>query len=693
MNAQTLVEKIATRHAAPGRLKPGQSAFAGDFINIRPKHIMTHDNTSAVMKKFHSIFEQVGGANEHSGSPGAGGGGGTAVAAPTPTATQPRVFNPRQPVFAIDHDIQNTTPENLGKYAKIEQFADAHGIDFYPAGTGISHQVIVEYGYATPGSMVVGSDSHSNLYGAVSALGTPVVRTDAACIWATGQTWWQVPQVARVKLTGRLQPGVVGKDIIIALCGVFNHDEVLNMAVEFVGDGIDQLTMDQRMTIANMTTEWGALAGVFPFDEILRDYLYGRADFLSRRSEAGAVDNASGSEPRYTRDDVDRWFAERLAPDADAHYAVDLTLDLSTVIPHVSGPDHVKVMHALPEIEKQKKRINKAYLLSCVNARLEDLREAAGIVKGKKVADGVEFYVAAASSNVQQQAEEDGTWKTLTDAGAIPLPSGCGPCIGLGRGTLEPGEVAISATNRNFKGRMGSRDAEAYLASPAVVAASAIAGYICAPTRFDSVEPTHSVNVHGRARRAKEAADIVEGFPSKVTGRALWLPIDNLNTDGIYSGTMTYRDNVTEDEMKSAAMANYDPKFNDIARPGDIIVSGQNFGTGSSREQAATCLKLRGIPCVIAYSFSETYKRNAFNNGFICLESPELVDEFRSRFEGSSEATVTGPEITVDFESAVVECDGRSFDISPLSAVAQELVVAGGAEALVADRLAASRGG
>jgi len=692
MSAQTLVEKIATRHAAPGSLKPGQLAYAGDFINIRPKHIMTHDNTSAVMKKFHSIFEQSRAASGGDAEPPTDGGGGAATAVAPATATKPAVFNPRQPVFAIDHDIQNTSPENLGKYAKIEQFANEHGIDFYPAGTGISHQVMVEYGYATPGSMVVGSDSHSNLYGAVSALGTPVVRTDAACIWATGQTWWQVPQVARVKLTGRLQPGVVGKDVIIALCGVFNHDEVLNMAVEFAGDGIDQLTMDQRMTIANMTTEWGALAGVFPFDEVLRDYLYGRADFLSRRSEAGAVDNASGSEPRYTRDDVDQWFDERLEPDKDAHYTVDLTLDLSTVIPHVSGPDHVRVMHALPEIEKQKKAINKAYLLSCVNARLEDLREAAGIVKGKNVADGVEFYVAAASSNVQQQAEEDGTWQTLTEAGAIPLPSGCGPCIGLGRGTLEPGEVAISATNRNFKGRMGSRDAEAYLGSPAVVAASAIAGYICAPTPFDSVEPKHSVEVHGRAKRPKEASDIVEGFPSRITGRALWLPIDNLNTDGIYSGTMTYRDDVTEEEMKAAAMANYDPQFNDIAEEGDIIVAGQNFGTGSSREQAATCLKLRGIPCVIAYSFSETYKRNAFNNGFICLESPELVEHFRRTFADRDEATITGPEITVDFENATVECDGQHCDISPLSAVAQELVVAGGAEALVAQHLAGQPG-
>ena len=231
----TLVEKIAARHA--DGLPSSAVVRSGDFISIRPRHVMTHDNTGAVIPK----FKQIG-------------------------AT--KIADPAQPVFAIDHDIQNTSPENLAKYAKIETFAREHGIDFYPAGTGISHQVMVEQGYVVPGSMVVASDSHSNLYGAMAALGTPVVRTDAASIWATGVTWWQVPPVAKVVLNGKLSPGVVGKDVIIALCGLFNKDEVLNHAVEFVGDGVATLPMSARMTVANMTTEWGALAGVFPFDEI-----------------------------------------------------------------------------------------------------------------------------------------------------------------------------------------------------------------------------------------------------------------------------------------------------------------------------------------------------------------------------------------------------------------------------------------
>jgi homoaconitate hydratase len=654
---QTLIEKIASAHAAG----PRRRAWAGDFIAIRPKHVMTHDNTSAVMSKFKAI-----GAS--------------------------RIFDPRQPVIAIDHDIQNTSPENLGKYAKIEAFARQHKIDFYPAGTGISHQVMVEYGYVTPGSMVVGSDSHSNLYGAVCALGTPVVRTDAASLWATGETWWQVPPVARVHLTGRLAPGVVGKDVIIALCGLFNQDEVLNMAVEFTADdgAMAQLSMDQRMSIANMTTEWGALAGAFPFDAVLRDYLHGRADFLAERCRRGAVDNASGAAPRFTRADVDRWWSQRIAADPGAHYAVDLTLDLSTVIPHVSGPDEVKVMRSLPDIEKERVRIDKAYLLSCVNARLEDLAAAAEVVRGRRVAEHVEFYVAAASANVQAEAERLGHWKTLLDAGAIPLPSGCGPCIGLGTGTLEPGEVAISATNRNFKGRMGSRDAKAYLASPAVVAASAVAGHICSPVPFKERAARIEVRVHPEPPRPPEAVEIIEGFPRMLKSRALWLPVDNLNTDGIYAGTLTYRDDVSEEEMAAAAMANYDPGFQKVARRGDVIVAGSNFGTGSSREQAATCLKLRGIPCVIAASFSETYKRNAFNNGFIVFECPALVEFLRQTCRGRSERTIVGPELTVSFEDSTITCQERRFPFPPLSPVAQELVVAGGAEEVVKRRMAAT---
>ncbi len=343
-------------------------------------------------------------------------------------------------------------------------------------------------------------------------------------------------------------------------------------------------------------------------------------------------------------------------------------------------------------------KIDKAYLLSCVNARLEDLAEAARVLQGRRVADGVEFYLAAASAEVQKEAEAAGIWKALVDAGAIPLPSGCGPCIGLGRGTLEPGEVCISATNRNFKGRMGSREAQAYLGSPAVIAASAAAGYICSPTAFDQVELRFSVTVHDQPApapapgTAPAQVEIVDGFPESVSGRALLLPVDNLNTDGIYSSKLTYRDDVTPAEMAAASFGNYDPRFNDLAAEGDIVVAGRNFGSGSSREQAATCLVHRGIRCVIAASFSQTYKRNAFNNGFLVIDSPQLYDALHGRFGDSVDATIPGPTIAIDFPSSRITLDGERYPFSPLSTVAQELIVAGGAENLVRQRLAAASG-
>src|SRR5437899_1051531 len=331
----TLVEKIAAGHA--DGLPKGTVVRAGDFVSIRPRHVMTHDNTGAVIPK----FKQIG-------------------------AT--KIADPAQPVFAIDHDIQNTTPKNLEKYAKIEAFAAEHGIDFYPAGTGISHQVMVEQGYVVPGALVVASDSHSNLYGAIAALGTPVVRTDAASIWATGVTWWQVLPVAKLVLKGRLSPGVVGKDVIIALCGLFNKDEVLNHAVEFVGDGVSNLSMDARMTIANMTTEWGALAGVFPFDQITVNYLRSRVPEFTNPKRPGRRGPKSRS--GYTNADIDAWWKNRneFSADPDAEYAIELELDLATVVPHVSVPNEVKTMASLPATQQKLVPIQKDYFLSCVNA-------------------------------------------------------------------------------------------------------------------------------------------------------------------------------------------------------------------------------------------------------------------------------------------------------------------------------------
>ena len=643
---QTVVEKVSQSHMTEG---PSRPLRAGDFLSIRPDYVMTHDNTSAVMRKFKAI-----GARQ--------------------------VHDPRQPVFTADHDIQNRDQANLAKYRSMESFADEHGIDFYPPGTGIGHQIMVEQGYVLPGTFVVASDSHSNMYGALGAIGTPVVRTDAAAIWATGEFWWQIPRTVQVVLEGTLAPGVTGKDVIVTLCGLYNREEVLNAAVEFTGPGVASLSLDARLSIANMSTEWGALVGWFPVDEITLAYLEAR----NRELRAQGVS-------RIPEEQFAAWRENPAAPDADAIYAARIVLDLAEVTPHVSGPDTVQVMQSVAAIAKKKIAIQKAYLVSCVNSRFEDLEAAAHVLQGRTVANGVQFYVAAASRAVQQEAEKRGIWQTFLAAGAQPLPSGCGPCIGLGTGLLEAGEVGISATNRNFKGRMGSRDAQCYLGSPEVVAASAIAGYICGPGQAQDRRLTRRFEEFPQPPASAEKVEILPGFPARVHGRLVFLPQDNLNTDGIYGKDYTYREDMTPEMMARVVMENYDPQFSGRTAQGDVVVGGFNFGTGSSREQAVTALKCKGIPLVIAGSFSQTYLRNAFNNGFLCIEAPELVNRLRPKFAGAvarkEKTIIPGDAIEVNFATSTIQYDGQEFAFPALGSVPQSLVIADGVENLVSRKL------
>ncbi|KAF2770735.1 homoaconitase [Teratosphaeria nubilosa] len=666
---QTLTEKIVQRYSQG--LPAGKFVKSGDYVTLSPHHCMTHDNSWPVATKFMSI-----GAC--------------------------KIHDPHQIVMTLDHDVQNKSEKNLKKYEQIEQFAKSQGVDFYPAGRGIGHQIMVEEGYAWPGTMAVASDSHSNMYGGVGCLGTPVVRTDAASIWATGRTWWQIPPIARVNFTGILPEGVTGKDVIVALCGLFNNDEVLNHAIEFTGDAgaMRSLPVDDRLAIANMTTEWGALSGLFPIDDVLKGWLRWRATEASMYQ--APTQTATLTSERFTHQRIDELLANPVAADKAATYAKELYLDLSTLSPYVSGPNSVKVATPLAELEDQDIKVNKAYLVSCTNSRRSDIAAAARVFKnaadadGKvpRIAEGVNFYIAAASIPEQQAAEEQGDWQALIDAGAQVLPSGCGPCIGLGTGLLEPGEVGISASNRNFKGRMGSTYAKAYLGSPEVVAASALQGKIAGPGWYEKPEGWAGVNkgegdgirdedrvmtiedALGKLVKDAEAAvqrseeivretategspatalplksaksdepatltEILPGFPEKVTGEIVWCNADNVNTDAIYPGKYTYDDAFSSDPTKMATvtMENYDKDFAKIAKAGDILVSGFNFGCGSSREQAATAILAKGIPLVVAGSFGNIFSRNSINNALMGVEVPKLISRLRTVFSPSASTT------------------------------------------------------
>ncbi|KAJ3914755.1 homoaconitase [Lentinula edodes] len=664
---QTVIEKVVERYTVG--LPQGHTVQAGDYVMIRPEHVMTHDNTGPVISKFKSI-------------------GATSI------------HNHRQPVFTLDHDVQNLSPANLQKYSKIESFARQNHIDFYPAGRGIGHQILIEEGYAFPYTLTVASDSHSNMYGGVGCVGTPIVRTDAAALWATGKTWWQVPRMIRVELKGRLRAGVTGKDVIVALCGAFGKDEVLNGAVEFCGEGVESLTVEERLTIANMTTEWGALSGVFPVDRMLVDYYDGVVDKLERRTFGGKGIPPPPEHPRLNRTRVDslrQTNSTSFASDPAATYALRLSFDLSSLVPHVSGPNSVKIATPLPKLEDKSVQVNKAYLVSCTNSRVGDLKSAADVFRGYEtpsssaspvsasaspdvstikhhVHPSVQFYIAAASSVVQAESEARGDWDVLVRAGAKVLPAGCGPCIGLGVGLLEEGEVGISATNRNYKGRMGHPNAQAYLASPSVVTASAIQGIICGPESLSSLrsegkdldlEPKYNIVESPSLKSTTSSAlaestttnstsiEIIPPFPTQINGPILFLPADNVSTDAIYPGKYTYQDSMSRSQMGEVVLENYsqnasgstpsttpstsssttsnaNPNSTTISAP--LLISGFNFGTGSSREQAATSLLAAGVPLVVAGSFGDIFKRNAINNGLICLECPSLVDYLTSTY-------------------------------------------------------------
>lgn len=660
-------------------LAPGKKVHAGDYVTLSPHRCMTHDNSWPVALKFMSI-------------------GAT------------RLHDNKQVVMTLDHDVQNKSETNLKKYRQIEDFAARHGVDFYPAGRGIGHQIMVEEGYAWPGTVTVASDSHSNMYGGIGCLGTPVVRTDAASIWATGRTWWQIPPIAKVQFKGTLRPGVTGKDVIIGLCLTLSKNEVLNHAIEFTGskETMESIPIDHRLTIANMTTEWGALVGLFPVDNVLKKWL-----------------NPIKAEARGT--EINVLFENPLVADEGASYAKVVEFDLNSLQPLVAGPNSVKDGKPVAQLEAENIKVNKTYLVSCTNSRASDIKEAADVFRHAaaqkngiipKIAPGVHFYIAAASLPEQKIAEQRGDWQVLLEAGATTLPSGCGPCIGLGTGLLEPGEVGVSASNRNFKGRMGSTEAKAYLASPAVVAASALKGMIAGPEQYMSQRDqnftgaSYALSESGSESNEKTVkpatkspgngeellTQVLPGFPESISGEIVFCDADNINTDGIYPGKYTYQDGVTREQMARVCMENYDSRFADVAQSGDILVAGFNFGTGSSREQAATAILAKGIPLVVAASFSNIFSRNSINNALMGVEVPRLVQRLREAFGGKEDVVPTrrtGWTLTWDVRRSRVEVqegpEGEKWTqkVGELPPNVQEIIAKGGLEKWVKAQIGA----
>ena len=363
------------------------------------------------------------------------------------------VFDRAKIALVMDHFVPNKDIMSAQQSRECREFAKKHGIvHFYDVGNmGVEHALLPEKGLTAPGELIIGADSHTCTYGALGAFSTGVGSTDLAAGMATGKAWFKVPSAIKFVLRGKKAPWVSGKDLILHIIGMIGVDGALYKSMEFSGEGVAELTMDDRFTICNMAIEAGAKNGIFPVDERTREYIAGR---------------------------VDRPVTE-FAADADAEYDEVYELDLSALRPTVACPhlpENTKTVGDLGHIE-----IQQAVIGSCTNGRIDDMRIAAQILKGRHVAPGVRAIVIPATQAVYLQCIEEGLAKIFIEAGAIVSTPTCGPCLGGHMGVLAEGERAISTTNRNFVGRMGHITSEIYLANPAVAAASAVAGYICSP--------------------------------------------------------------------------------------------------------------------------------------------------------------------------------------------------------------------
>jgi 3-isopropylmalate/(R)-2-methylmalate dehydratase large subunit len=413
----TFAEKVLSRKAGKA------TARAGELVTCKPDRLLMHDNAAAITDKVAKDMAEFG------------------------------IADPEQPVIVLDHVIPASDEKTATSHKKIREFVQKYGIKhFCDVGTGVCHQVMVEKGLILPGMLAVGSDSHTCSYGAVNAFATGIDRTEAASMLLTGETWFKVPETIRITLKGRLPEMVAAKDLILTIIGGIGADGADYCSVEFWGD-IANLTIDDRFTIANMGVEMGAKNAVFPVDEITKGFL-----------QTIGVKRTSWN-PEWADD--------------GATYRQELEWNMTDVVPGIAVPH--KVDKYKPVTELAGLEVQQCLIGTCTNGRASDLAVAAGILCGKKVSANTRLLILPASRAELEKALDSGDIQTLVSAGAVLLPPGCGPCLGAHQGCLAPGEKCLSTSNRNFKGRMGCKDAEIYLASPATVAATALTGRITDP--------------------------------------------------------------------------------------------------------------------------------------------------------------------------------------------------------------------
>ncbi len=431
--AQTFAQKALARAAGCDRVE------VGEVVDVQPDVVLSHDNTAAIRE----IWQQFG---------------------------QDRVAIPEKLAITLDHAVPAPTTRHAQNHAEIRAFVREQGIrHFFEVGRGICHQVLSEEALVLPGQMILGADSHTPHFGWLGAFGAGIGRSEVAALWATGELWLRVPASIKIVLEGELPKGVTAKDFALRIIGDWGADGGLYASVEFCGAGIEAMSVDSRMALANMMAEFGAKSSYIPADGATLAYL---KKALQRRASKDEDGVEAG-------DHLPDLAGLGIYPDERAVYSVTYRYGGDDLEPTVSCPhtvDNVAPLSAVAGI-----RVQQAFIGTCTNGRLEDIAEAAEIVRGRRVAAGTRMLVIPASSLVLQESLERGYIQALVAAGAAIGTPGCGPCMGNHMGVPATGEVTISSANRNFRGRMGTTDAEIYLASPAVVAASAVAGRIADP--------------------------------------------------------------------------------------------------------------------------------------------------------------------------------------------------------------------
>ncbi len=431
--SHAFVEKILAKNAGLPEVAPGQ------IIEATPDVALSHDNTAAISKMFYGLGID-------------------------------RVKYRDRLAITLDHAVPPPTTKHAQNHAEVREFVAIQGIkNFFEVGRGICHQVLCEECLIYPGVLLLGADSHSTHYGALGAFGAGVGRSEMAAIWATGQLWLRVPESIKITLDGTFKPWVTSKDITLSIIGQLGADGGLYKSVEFHGEAVTAMSMASRFVLTNMMAEMGAKNAWVGQDQVTFEWLERQAEL---RKSAAAGD---GQGRRRSWEMA----SQELAPDADATYAAVHIFDAAAIEPQIACPhavDNVKPLSSVAGI-----RVHQAFIGTCTNGRLEDIAVAAQVAAGRKVAPGTRLLIIPASSEVFREALRAGYVETLLAAGAHFSTPGCGPCMGNHMGVPAPGEVTISSANRNFRGRMGTPEAEIYLASPAVVAASAIAGEIAGP--------------------------------------------------------------------------------------------------------------------------------------------------------------------------------------------------------------------